>query len=516
MVMVLKGTGFDNFRFQTYADEASSILYITDLVGIDGYEYQLTDLSADGYHYLVIDLLASGLHLNPQGLHLHLNNAKIYLHSIFFADTLEEKELSETALATMTPAVPYEIDATASGYVYNYIGFDKATYADYLVLTVTGNVSSLRVQFISHDESVTSGFFFLKDFIGMNGVPLYFQANTTEPQILIIDLKASGIEQSIGAMHVHYGDDDPTVDDVMSFGNIQLFNEEGKVAELESESLETYEPVSGTTIDASAAGYVYTYVGLDNAVLADVMELVVNGNASSLRFQFINNDESVTSATYFLADLIGVDGNPLIYKASTEGNQTLLIDLKASGITQNIKAFHVHYGDGDPTADDVITVHSIKFYNETENNIDLTSANEVYAPATALEISAAAAGYVYNYLGLGTALTTERFLEITVQGNVSSLRIQGISVGETFTSATLFLTDLIGVDGNPLAFIPNTTEPQTLIIDLYLSGLGFDINAFHVHYGDDEPTVDDVLSFISIKAYMEVDYFATLDAVIGE
>ncbi|MCF7924554.1 MAG: hypothetical protein K9L64_05605, partial [Candidatus Izimaplasma sp.] len=484
--------------------------------GIDGYKYSVDDLSDNEYRYLIIDLQASNLDFHPEGIHLHLNNAKIYVHSIFFADTVMDFELSETPESEVVYDPTFDIDGTSSGYVYNYIGLDNAAYADYLILNVSGNVASLRFQFINQDESVTSDFYFLSDLTGINGVPLFYEANTTETQTLIIDLKASGIEQNIGAMHVHYGDDDPTADDIMSFHSIELVNRADKEPEIETEALGSFAPTEGLIIDATTSGYVYNYAGMDNPVLADVMEIVINGNAESIRLQFINNDESVTSATYFLSDLIGIDGNPLLYLPTTETEQTLLIDLKASGINQNIQAFHIHYGDGDPTADDVVTIHSISFYNFVNQKIDEATVNEVYSPVDPFIIDATADAYVYNYVGLDTALTTERYLEITVQGNISSLRLQGISVGETFTSATYFLSDLIGVDGDSLEFIPNTSEPQTLIIDLYASGLGFNIAAFHLHYGDDDPTADDVMSIINMKVYMQNNALEDLDTAIGE
>jgi hypothetical protein len=245
------------------------------------------------------------------------------------------------------------------------------------------------------------------------------------------------------------------------------------------------------------------------------MEIIVSGNVESFRFAFINNDESVVSGVYFLSDLLGVDGNPLLFRKFTEDEQVLLIDLKASGITQNIQAFHVHYGD-DQSADDIVNVHSIKFYDRVYNEIDLSSETEVFAPVTPVEIDATAAGYVYSYIGLDTALTSERYLAITVQGNISSLRIQGISVDEVFTSETIFLNNLIGIDGNPIQYIGDTSTPQTIIIDLYESGLGFDLAAMHVHYGDDDPTADDILSVISIKAYMQTNYLEAIDLAIGE
>lgn len=514
LVMVVKGTGFADFRFEAYDGEGSSpVKYITDLVGIDGYKYKLEDLSDTEYRYLIIDMEATGIKFHPTGIHLHLNNAKIYFESIFFADTLSEKEVDPVPLARDTLETPMEIDASASEYAYNYIGLDNAAYADYLILTVSGNIASLRFQFLNHDESITSDFYYLNNFIGLNGAPLLYELSSTEEQVLIIDLKASGITQNINAMHVHYGD--ATTEDIMTIHSITLNDDLLNQVEIDTNPLEAYEPTEALVIDATGAGYVYNYIGMDNPVTADYMEIIVSGNVESFRFAFINNDESVVSGVYFLSDLLGVDGNPLLFRKFTEDEQVLLIDLKASGITQNIQAFHVHYGD-DQSADDIVNVHSIKFYDRVYNEIDLSSETEVFAPVTPVEIDATAAGYVYSYIGLDTALTSERYLAITVQGNISSLRIQGISVDEVFTSETIFLNNLIGIDGNPIQYIGDTSTPQTIIIDLYESGLGFDLAAMHVHYGDDDPTADDILSVISIKAYMQTNYLEAIDLAIGE
>jgi hypothetical protein len=514
MVMAIKGSGLDNMRFETYDSSGNSaVTYITDLIGVDGYEYSLDDFSETEYRYLIIDLEASGHKFHPQGIHLHLNNAKVYIYEIFFADTESEVIFDEFVLAADTLEEPKVIDATASGYVYNYIGLDQAVYADYMILEVSGNVESLRFEFINHDETVLSGVKFLSDLRGINGAPLYYEVNTETIQELIVDLKASGITQNIGAMHVHYGDD-MSSDDIVTIYSIEL-NDSANEKEYVGDFQGSFEPMEPVVIDATATGYVYTYVGMDNPVSADYMVLVVDGNVESLRFQFINHDESVVSPVYFLSDLLGPRGNPLIYKVNTENPQEILIDLKASGITQDIKAFHVHYGD-DMSSDDIVEISSIAFFDKVSPTMDLSSGVEVYSPGEPFAIDATTSGYVYSYIGLDIALTSERYLAITVSGNVSSLRFQAISVGETFTSATYFLGDLIGVDGMPLQFISNTTLPQTLIIDLYASGLGFDIAAMHVHYGDDAPTTDDLVSIVSMTAYPQINYLQALDLAIGE
>jgi len=514
MVMAVKGSGFGNFRFQTYDDSGvSPTLYITDLIGVDGYEYSLDDLSATEYRYLIIDLEASGLNFHPQGIHLHLNNAKIYVESIFFADIESDVIFDDFVLAEDTISETLVIDATASGYVYNYIGLDQAAYADYMILQVSGNVESLRFDFINHDETVLSGVKFLSDLRGVNGAPLYYEVNTETIQELVIDLKASGITQNIGAMHVHYGDDS-SADDIVTIHSVVL-NDSAYEKVYFGDMQGAFEPGTPVVIDATAAGYVYTYVGMDNPVSADFMVLMVAGNVESLRLQFINHDESITSATLFLSDLVGLKGMPLIYDLYSDTPQSIIIDLKASGITQDIQAFHVHYGD-DMSVDDIVSIYAIGFFDRISPTVDLLSEVAVYSPAEPFAIDATVAGYVYSYVGLDTALTSERYLAITVSGNVSSLRFQAISVGETFTSATYFLGDLIGVDGKPLQFIANTTQEQTLIIDLYASGLGFDISAMHVHYGDDAPTEDDTVSIISMVAYSQVNYLEAIDLAIGE
>jgi len=369
LVLLLKGTGLDNFRIQTYDGEVSSeVKYLNQMIGIDGHAYTTADISNTEYRYLAIDLLASGMQLNPDGIHLHLNNAKIYIAEIFFAD--EVLPYQETVLASYAPVTPTVVDGSAIGYVYTYVGFDQAVDADYLVMVVSGNLASIRFATINHDESVVSNVVYLNQMIGINGLPVAYQNESTEFQTIMIDLAASGLGTNVGALHFHYGDD--TATDILTIQEIYLLEKEAKPVIDPATLIDLKAPVSPIVIDGSTSEYVYTYIGLDNPVLGQqYMIITVKGDLTSMRFEAIKANDSTVGAVW-VHQWIGIDGLPLVYQATSEEYQTLIIDLVASGIGTDIKAMHFHYGNASAT--DILTIQSFQAGNILNTVVEALNA----------------------------------------------------------------------------------------------------------------------------------------------
>ncbi|MFH0993174.1 MAG: hypothetical protein V1761_02370, partial [bacterium] len=366
LVFLVKGEGFADFRFQTYdGDQTSGVKYIADLVGIDGFEYSLSDFSADGYRYLIIDLVASGLNLNPDGIHLHLNNATIFIAEIFFADQILP-EIDATVLGSYHPATPAVIDASASEYVYTWIDFTGPALADYLVMVVKGDLNSIRFQTISDDESATSSIIYLNQMIGVNGIAVAYQPVSTEWQTIIIDLVASGLGTDVGALHFHYGDASAT--DILTIQQMYLLAKT-TFPVVDPDSIVTL-LTPEQTIDATASDYIYTYFGFTTPLLGQrYLILTVTGDATALRFDAIKSTDETVGAKW-LWDLKGPDGNALVY--STElAQQTLVIDLVASGIGTDIKALHFHYGNATNT--DLIIVNTFQAGNPVDPTLAIAA-----------------------------------------------------------------------------------------------------------------------------------------------
>lgn len=360
LVLLLKGTGMNNFRIQTYdGDVSGEVKYINQMIGIDAHEYLPEEILSDSYRYLAIDLLASGMQLNPDGIHLHLNNASVYIAEIFFADEVMDM-YNPTELKTYEPSTPQVIDGSATGYVYTYIGFGGEAQADYLVMQVKGNLDSVRFATINGDESVVSGVVYLHDMIGVNGLKVAYEVNSDEYQTIVIDLAASGLGKNVAAMHFHYGDDSAT--DIMTIQKMYLVAKNPTIY-IDSTSVVTLiEPVEPMVIDGSATGYVYNYIGLDAVTSGQkYLILTVKGSLESIRFQTINSDETQTSGVVYLNQMIGMNGELLQYKATSEEYQTLVIDLEASGLGLEVAALHFHYADD--TATDILTIQKIEAGN---------------------------------------------------------------------------------------------------------------------------------------------------------
>ena len=367
LVFLIKGEGFADFRFQTYdGDDTSGVKYIGDLVGIDGFKYSLSDFSADGYRYLIVDLVASGLNLNPDGIHLHLNNASIFIAEIFFADRILP-EIDETHLGEYDPATPTIIDGSASAYVYTWIDFTGSALADYLVMVVKGDLNSIRFQTISDDESVTSPVVYLNQMIGVNGVAVAYQPVSTEWQTIVIDLAASGLGTDVGALHFHYGDDSAT--DILTIQWMYLLAKP-VVPIVDPDSIVTL-LTPEQTIDATASDYTYTYFDFATHLLGQrYLILTVTGDATALRFDAIKSNAE-TVGVKWLWDLKGPDGNALIYSTDL-ARQTLVIDLVASGIGTDITALHFHYGNATNT--DLIVVNSFQAGNPIDPTLAIAAA----------------------------------------------------------------------------------------------------------------------------------------------
>lgn len=367
MVFVLKGTGLANFRFQTHIGGTNSdVKYITDLKGVNGFTYSLDDFAADGYRYLIVDLVASGLQLNPEGLHLHLNDAQVFLAEIFFADTVAAA-IDPTELGVYQPDPETVIDGSAAGYLYTYVNFDGVSAADYLVMVVKGDLTSIRFATINDDESAVSNVVWIQDLIGPNGVRIAYQPTSTEYQTIVVDLAASGLGTEVSALHFHYGNDSAT--DILTIQKMYLIAKPAVALYDESTLVTLLAPEQ--TVDAMSTEYTYTYFGFSTPLLGQrYLILNVTGDATALRFEAIKANDS-TVAVKWLWDLKGIDGNALVY--STElGPQTLVIDLVASGIGTDIKALHFHYGNASST--DLIVVHSFQAANPIDPTLLIAAA----------------------------------------------------------------------------------------------------------------------------------------------
>ena len=436
---------------------------------------------ADGWSYVVVNIDASGLVLpNGQASTIDLyysGTGKLYIDEIFFANDLFD-EKTEVKLDAMVKEYALEGDYAYLGYVPadNYLGhrYLKLTFKN----AENADLGTLRLEF-------PSGTFWFSE----NSAGTLLTANGTlvpemgaDEQTVYIDLYASGVNLDFKGFHFHSSGagtgDFEIVDaalvskyaDALDMENTLVLDDEG------SPFIGAYEPEGD---GYGYLGYVYapntelhthlliTYKGEEGADLSNLRLEFTSGGM----FWFSENAEGT---------LRTITGD-LIPAVSTEA-QTVIVDLKASGVGLAFDGFHIHSNGSETGKFEILDAKLLSKADKREFDLEgslvLDDEGSPFIGAYEPE------GDGYGYLGYVYAPNTElhTHLLITYKGeegaDLSNLRLEFTSGGMFWFSENAEGT-LRTITGDLIPAV--STEAQTVIVDLEASGVDLAFDGFHIH-----------------------------------
>ncbi len=441
----------------------------------------LNPYAGDQYSYLVIDIAKTWGAADISGVDMYISGeGQILIDEIFYADAVG------TSLQYTNEALAEDFGGknfTAAGPGYAYVGYIDGSVGKghrYMELTVEGDISQLRF------EMVGSGVFWASEnaegtLLDKNGNKL---SQLTGAQTVLIDLVASGV--NIGALDAIYVHNNfAAAGDVLKISSIRFAKELPPELDWSAEALAADFP--GRELTAGGPGY--AHVGwIDGSAGKGYryMQLEVEGDISLLRIEMAGGVFwAKENAQGTLKDYSGQN------LAVHNGKQTLVIDLLATGVDIN-KLADIHIHNEFAAAGDVLKISSMKFANERVNEI--TWGDEALADDfPGKEVTATVADYAYIGWINGSVGAGKRYMMLTVEGDISQLRIE--MGGGTFWVTENAQGTLKNIYGRPIA---NTSGAQTLIIDLEATGVGYAALA-DIHIHNNFAAVGDVLKVSSIK-----------------
>ena len=445
--MTYTGTGeaFNETRF-VFADASGKTLpevwfatwQASKFVTVDGTD---VPVATETEQTVVIDLEASGVDVSKgfEGLHIHAGNSLTGTVNITSFKFLKEKpesgDAGETTADTpdeaSTIAIPElkTIEVT-QGQTDTYKGwYAAATKATpeykYLQFTYTGTGDAFNeTRFVFADASgktlpeVWFATWQASKFKTVDGADV--PVPTAEPQTVVVDLEASGVDVSKGfeGLHVHAGN---TLVGTVNFSDVKLqttpeiTKTETPVETTEAPTEETTTPEPTTAADPSTGiklddvasgmnkklhidkaasgatdGIKYAYLGFvtfKDLATKDFryLKLTYTGDITSLRFEF---NEKATNANqgpfWFDAEqdvhFVTADGSPIQLVGN---NTTVVIDLVASGVDMSKynNGIHMHGNSTTDAAFDV-TIKDAVLYGGVPTPQPTTVAPTTKKPAT--------------------------------------------------------------------------------------------------------------------------------------
>ncbi len=442
----------------------------------------LNPYAGDAYSYLVIDIAKTWGAADISGVDMYISGeGQILIDEIFYADKVGASlQYTDEVLAADFPGK----EVTAGGEGYAYIGWINGSVGKgnrYMELTVEGDISQLRFEFAG------SGVFWASEnaegtLLDANGNKL---SQLTGAQTVLIDLVASGI--NIGALaDIHAHNNFAAAGDVLKISSVRFAKELPPELSWGEEVLAADFP--GKEVTAGGPGY--AYIGWINGSLGKgyrYMQIEVEGDISLLRIEMAGGVYwAKENAQGTLKDYSGQN------LAVHSGKQTLVLDLLASGVDIS-KLADIHVHNEFAAAGDVLKITSVKFANETVNEV--TWGDEALAADfPGKEVTAGGPGYAYIGWVNGSVGAGNRYMYLDVEGDISLLRIEfaGSGVFWAAENAQGTLKDIYGRN------IANLSGKQTLIIDLEATGVNYAALAdMHIH--NEFAAAGDVLKISSVK-----------------
>ena len=358
----------------------------------------------------VIDLEASGVDVSKgfEGLHIHAGNTLKGTVNIKSFKFLKEKPGTGDAVSTIAIPGLKTIEVT-QGQTDTYKGWYAATTKatseyKYLQFTYTGTGDAFNeTRFVFADASgkTLSEVWFAtwqaSKFKTVDGADV--PVPTAEPQTVVVDLEASGVDVSKGfeGLHVHAGN---TLVGTVNFSDVKLqttseiTKTETPVETTEAPTEETTtpepttaaDPSTGIKLDDDASGmnkvmhidqvasdakddvfYAYqgwvTFKDLANKDFK-YLKFTYTGDITNLRIGFEAKDKSIQGPFWFDESqdmhFVTADGSPI----QLIGNDTtVVIDLEASGVDMSKynSGFHMHANASKSAAFDVTIKDAVLF-----------------------------------------------------------------------------------------------------------------------------------------------------------
>ena len=436
--MTYTGTGeaFNETRF-VFADASGKTLpevwfatwQASKFVTVDGTD---VPVATETEQTVVIDLEASGVDVSKgfEGLHIHAGNSLTGTVNITSFKFLKEKpesgDAGETTADTpdeaSTIAIPElkTIEVT-QGQTDTYKGwYAAATKATpeykYLQFTYTGTGDAFNeTRFVFADASgktlpeVWFATWQASKFKTVDGADV--PVPTAEPQTVVVDLEASGVDVSKGfeGLHVHAGN---TLVGTVNFSDVKLqttpeiTKTETPVETTEAPTEETTtpqpttaaDPSTGIKLDDELSGmnkkmhidklaknskdevfYAYqgwvTFKDLANKDFK-YLKFTYTGDITNFRLQFEDKKGNKQGPFWFDAEqdvhFVTADGSPIQLVGN---NTTVVIDLEASGVDMSKfnNGFHMHANSTKDAAFDV-TIKNAVLYGGVPTPIETTVA----------------------------------------------------------------------------------------------------------------------------------------------
>ena len=439
--MTYTGTGeaFNETRF-VFADASGKTLpevwfatwQASKFVTVDGTD---VPVATETEQTVVIDLEASGVDVSKgfEGLHIHAGNSLTGTVNITSFKFLKEKpgsgDAGETTADTpdeaSTIAIPElkTIEVT-EGQTDTYKGwYAAATKATpeykYLQFTYTGTGDAFNeTRFVFADASgktlpeVWFATWQASKFKTVDGADV--PVPTAEPQTVVVDLEASGVDVSKGfeGLHVHAGN---TLVGTVNFSDVKLqttpeiTKTETPVETTEAPTEETTtpaDPSTGIKLDDELSGmnkkmhidklaknskdevfYAYqgwvTFKDLANKDFK-YLKFTYTGDITNFRLQFEDKKGNKQGPFWFDAEqdvhFVTADGSPIQLVGN---NTTVVIDLEASGVDMSKfnNGFHMHANSTKDAAFDV-TIKDAVLYGGVPTPQPTTVAPTTKKPAT--------------------------------------------------------------------------------------------------------------------------------------
>jgi len=440
----------------------------------------------DGWYYVIVNIDASGLQLPENGASTvdlyYSGTGKLYIDEIFFANDL----FDEDSAVELTDMIKKYEPTDSSGYQYlGYVYANNYLNHRYLKLTFKdaqeADLGTLRFEF-STGETVWFSENAQGTFLTANGTKI--PAITEAEQTVYIDLVASGVKPDFKFFHIHSngtatGNFEITEAELISkyadafdLENTLVLNDSG------SPFIKAYHPTDPNGYEY--LGYVYapntdrhpymliSYKGAEGADLSNIRLQFIDGGT----FWFSENEQGT---------LRTISGG--LIPAVTEEEQTVIIDLAASGVDLDFEGFHIH-SNGLETGDFEITdARLLSKVDKPELDVDgglvLNDAEGSFIKAYHPTKTDG-----YEYLGYVKApnIARYKYMLLTYKGaegaDLSNLRLE-FQEGQVFWFSENAQGTLKTVTGDLIPAV--STEEQTVIIDLAASGVDLDFQGFHIH-----------------------------------
>lgn len=352
--MKTEGT-LDNFRIMV--DNMSQPVYFNDWYAAPGTLSKDTPYvdSASGYSLYVIDLEESGLgSMKDQITFFYTGTADLFIDEVFYANDMSRETEVVTAKLNEADLVA---DFSTGGYVY--VGNCYVGDSDIVAVTLKGD-GETTLEAIRFEIGGKQAWF--KDgIVDVHGDLIdYTTALPTEDVTYYIPLRANGLEKGDGTLHIHAG----------AYNDIK--------GSLTITALGTYNYVPNTKVvmaeNKEVSNNAYNYIcGNDGHIAGPkYLTMVVTGDLSTMR---IGDD----AGNFWWAKdgkIILADGSLLDASTPFAEETTIVIDLVATGLSNNVQ-IHVHNGG------DVDTTVTFKSITLTANNLNYSQIMNTLFPAEA-------------------------------------------------------------------------------------------------------------------------------------